>query len=509
MSNDLGDYQTPPELVARVLDVLARQGIRWTRVLEPTCGMGNFIVGALQHPALDVQTAHGIEIQAAHLTHAREQVATLTPPVHLLHDSIFSVDLRTLTWPDTGPLLILGNPPWVTNAALGAMASDNLPHKHNRKHMTGLDALTGKSNFDLAEAVILKLFDDLADQNPTIALLCKTSVARAILSFAAKNAVPIKRAALWHIDAKRWFNAAVDAGLLYIEIEAGHARYEMPVFASLDTHTPHTTIGVIDGQLVADVSTYSQCRTLDGNSSLTWRQGIKHDAAAIMELTRHDGDWVNKLGEVVHVEPSHRFPLLKSTDLFHGRTHIPRRHVIVTQHHLGEDTTHLQTTAPQLWAYLQHHATTFAQRKSSIYRNRPPFSMFGIGPYTFAPYKVAVSGLHKQPRFRLITPIGGQPVMLDDTGYFIPLQTHEQAALVVTLLTHPLAMAFFSALIFPDAKRPVTKKLLQRLDLAALLEHIGPDTAISRAQALTPTQPDWPQVIAHLFTPQSQQLSLL
>ena len=33
---DLGDFQTPPALVAAILDRLGPVGARWPRVLEPT-----------------------------------------------------------------------------------------------------------------------------------------------------------------------------------------------------------------------------------------------------------------------------------------------------------------------------------------------------------------------------------------------------------------------------------------------------------------------------------------
>ena len=36
------------------------------------------------------------------------------------------------------------------------------------------------------------------------------------------------------------------------------------------------------------------------------------------------------------------------------------------------------------------------KRKSSIYRGQPPFAMFGIGPYSFAPWKVAIGALQQE-----------------------------------------------------------------------------------------------------------------
>ena len=57
-----GDFQTPLELVNQVLECLHRTGKRWTRVLEPTCGQGNFIKGLIEGP-LSVEEIQAYEIQ--------------------------------------------------------------------------------------------------------------------------------------------------------------------------------------------------------------------------------------------------------------------------------------------------------------------------------------------------------------------------------------------------------------------------------------------------------------
>ena len=66
-------------------------------------------------------------------------------------------------------------------------------------------------------------------------------------------------------------------------------------------------------------------------------------------------------------------------------------------------------------------------RGSSIYRSCPPFSIFGIGEYSFAPWKVAISGFYKRLSFVAVAPLDGKPAMLDDTCYFLPCQTAGQA----------------------------------------------------------------------------------
>src|SRR5262249_61528519 len=103
--------------------------------------------------------------------------------------------------------LVVGNPPWVTSAELGCLAGAYMPPKSNVKNLAGLEARTGSSNFDVAEAVWLKLARELAAEAPTIALLCKSSVARSILQFADRAGLPVRDASIRRIDAARWFKA--------------------------------------------------------------------------------------------------------------------------------------------------------------------------------------------------------------------------------------------------------------------------------------------------------------
>ena len=175
--------------------------------------------------------------------------------------------------------------------------------------------------------------------------------------------------------------------------------------------------------------------------------------------------------------------MLKGSDLYHDTNDNPKRALIVTQKKLGEDTNLLKQSAPFLWNYLMAHASIFERRKSSIYDEQPPFTIFGIGDYSFAPYKIGISGFHKIPRFRAIGPVDGRPVMLDDTCYFIPCYTAKNAALLASILNDPLCLDFINSTIFSDAKRPITKKLLQRIDLTSLFKVIDRQTLISRANS--------------------------
>ncbi len=505
--SDLGDYQTPPALAAAVVARLERLGTRWPRVLEPTCGRGSFLAALLASESPPREFL-GVEIQAEHLDAARQiaHSAKTSLRVDLREASIFDLDLKNaLDWRDKGPLLVIGNPPWVTNAALGTLDSGNRPARINREKLRGIDAMTGASNFDIAEAVWLKLLSELRDERPTIALLCKTSVAFKVLEHAARAELPVSAAFLVKIDARLWFNASVAACLLCLSLDAGapvgFAR--IPSFPTLDAVVPDTILGVIRGRVVADLDAYTLFTDIDGTCPLVWRQGLKHDAAAVMELAvERDGGLVNGVGARVDVEPEYIFPLFKGTDLARADLLAAKRAVVVTQRVIGEDTTRLERAAPRLWAYLSAREDVFLRRKSSVYRGRPPFSIFGIGPYAFAPFKVAVSGLHKRPVFHAIG-----SAMLDDTCYFLPFSAPEPAALTAALLNDGPAAGLLAALTTAGAKRPVTKALLQRLDLHALFHRAERAALLARATRdvvrLTGREPNWPDRLESLLESES------
>ena len=470
-NNEFGDFQTPIELARALVNTLPRR--QWTRVLEPTCGVGNFLsVLAKSHP--DAERV-GIEVQPEYAVAASVFGRVITA-------SIFDFDLaRDIAWTsEPGPTLVIGNPPWVTNSQLSVLGSSNRPARANTDNARGIDAITGSSNFDIAEFIWIKLLAEFADHPVTVAMICKTQVARNILLHCARHGLPITGSTLRPIDAKKWFDAGVDACWFVVELGTGPTDHTAQMYPSMDSLRPSTRIGVVDGQLVADVDAYERSKQFDGISPLMWRQGIKHDASAVMELAENDGPRT-KLGTSVDIEAGYLFPLFKCTDVYRDRLKVVSRWMIVPQSHTGDDTAQLADSAPKLWKYLTDNAGALDGRKSSIYRSRARFCIFGVGPYTFAPYKIAISGFHKVPQFRMVGPYDSRPAVFDDATYLLPFEDPAACAVAQALLTGQEATDLIAALAFWDSKRPVTKKLLQRIDLHAVACATDPGALRERA----------------------------
>ena len=123
--------------------------------------------------------------------------------------------------------------------------------------------------------------------------------------------------------------------------------------------------------------------------------------------------------------------------------------------------------------YLNKYSDILLNRKSSIYKNRPRFCVFGIGDYAFSHWKVAISGLYKNIHFNAIGPYEGKPIMLDDTCYFISCKNEKEAVFISQLLNSPISIDFIHSLVFFDAKRPVTIDVLKRIDLRKLATKLG------------------------------------
>jgi len=469
---EFGDFQTPPAMAREVCSLLVQQGVEADVVLEPTCGVGAFLSAARE--AFPKARLLGWDINRDYVEQTKLALkqSGAGKRVCVGVQDFFTHDWEAELADIRGPLLVLGNLPWVTNATVSGMNGSNLPTKENFQGFRGIEARTGKSNFDISEWMLIRLVKALRGRSATIAMLCKTGTARKLLRFAWQNDGRIATASLYRIDAKKHFGASVDACLLLARTgEAGPA--EAKVFDSLSAKRAATTLGLAGQDLVFDIRTYRRLKHLEGLCPYQWRSGVKHDCASVMELRQTNGPTLeNKLGEDVDIEPDYLFPLLKCSDLANGRIE-PERFVIVTQRRVGEDTNVIAKTAPRTWRYLNSHSKLFDARKSSIYNNRMPFALFGIGEYAFAPWKVAVSGLHRTPRFLLIGPVDEKPVLFDDTCYFVPFEDEQEARVVAKILNSEECKEFLTSLTFTDSKRPITVELLQRLNIRALAEDAG------------------------------------
>jgi hypothetical protein len=459
-----GDFQTPVTLAQLCCEQLWQRGLRPKSILEPTCGLGHFLHAALQRfPS--IEKAAGFDISQKYLESAAATLSSFDDRVSLSCGDFFSVNWQQVIKELPAPLLILGNPPWVTNSELSRLEVENRPQRKNREQLPGIEALMGKSNFDISEWMIQQLIEQCVGTHTTVAMLCKSGVARKTLLGFWKRDMSFSDVTLHKIDASKHFLASVDACFFQLNTSPAPGK-EAQCFESLQT-SDSARIGYAHGRLIADWSRFENAQKWLGSERMKWRSGVKHDCAKIMELEQGEVSLTNGLGDLCDLEDEFLYPLLKSSDLMKGLVS-SRRRVLVTQKRVGAPTGTIADIAPRTWDYLLTHGERLDRRRSVIYKKKPRFSIFGIGPYSFAPWKVAISGFTAKLCFHLVGPGQNRCTMLDDTCYFLPFQSKEDGQFVCQLLNSKEALDFYEAFVFWDAKRPVTASLLSLLDLLEL-----------------------------------------
>ena len=471
---EFGDFQTPAALAKRAITLLADLGISPHTIIEPTCGKGSFLLAAAQ----TFPSAHrllGVDLNPEYISELRASVSRLgvQDKTTLVTGDFFSLDWEKILESLPEPILIVGNPPWVTSSELSALKSGNLPKKSNFQKHRGFDAKTGKSNFDISEWMLLKNLEWLDRRRGMIAVLCKTAVARKVLFHTWKRQAEISQAKIFRIDAHKHFEASVDACFLVVEVGDQTSR-DCLVYKTLSDKEPSSAIGFHDNIIIADVELYQRWRHLKGtDEAYVWRSGIKHDCSKVMEIERCGDQYRNGLGELIGLEDDYVFPMLKSSDVSNGSNSLGKKYMLVTQRYISEKTSQIKSLAPKTWRYLESHDEAFQRRGSSIYRNRPRFSIFGVGPYSFSPWKVAISGFYSELKFQIIGPRENKAVVFDDTVYFLACWSESEARFIGNLLNSKPAKEFYESMIFWTDKRPITSEILKRLNLQALSEELN------------------------------------
>jgi len=274
------------------------------------------------------------------------------------------------------------------------------------------------------------------------------------------------------IDSKKEFNVSVEAALFYCKLNS-LPTFDCTEFDFYNNLTSQLEFGWLNDKFVSNIDTYIHTKEIDGEFPFVWRQGLKHDCSTVMELDKVNEHYVNGLNEELKLEDDLVYGILKSSDLKNTVINQTRKFTIVTQKKVGQETKYIKTEYPKTYQYLTQHQAKFDARKSSIYNNKPLFSIFGIGDYSFKPFKVAISGLYKTFHFTLILPQHNKPVMLDDTCYLIGFDKIEFAVYALIPLNSDTTVQFLQSVTFPDAKRTFTKDVLMRIDLLELAKQIN------------------------------------
>jgi SAM-dependent methyltransferase len=167
-----------------------------------------------------------------------------------------------------------------------------------------------------------------------------------------------------------------------------------------------------------------------GECAHTIRHGVKDDAKAVYALDR---------AQLADLEPDHVFPYLKSRHVVkfglfgHDLQLVPLRQV-------GEDNeTELREQCPRTYDYLADNRDRLESRASSWLDRGPFYTLFGLGDYTWADYKIVWCRLGFKPHFAVVSTredpdLGEKPVVPGDHCMFVATDDEREAHLLCALL---------------------------------------------------------------------------
>jgi len=216
---------------------------------------------------------------------------------------------------------------------------------------------------------------------------------------------------------------------------------------------------------------------MEGNCIYEIRHGLKHDVADVLSVRplERNGDRLvvqrnsEDDKETYEIEAKAVYPFLQPRHIsawkIEGYTY-----AIIPQRKAGENNEErLARTLPLTYKYLERFKDRFMARKSRIFTQKPFYGLFGLGAYTWKPYKVCWCGLGFKPEFVVLSTVrdrllGERLPIPDGTIYFIPLDRKEEAHFVCALLNSELVHKFLSARS-GKSKRGLSKKVMEQLSL--------------------------------------------
>ena len=261
---EFGDFQTPPELAHSIVNFLKANGVNPATIVEPTCGTGSFVLASIN--TFPDAAIIGIDINSNYVNFLNNILTQKTKKknINIKQGDFFKEDWNKMINLLQEPILTVGNPPWITSATMTLIDGDNLPIKTNIHEFSGIEAKTGKSNFDISEWVIITLLKSLNGHHGILAMICKTSVARKALIYCNRNELSISNASMHLINGKKYFNVTVDICLFICHLIPNFQNYTCQIYPNLNYRDLIHEIGIIDNELIADIPNYQKWKHSKG-----------------------------------------------------------------------------------------------------------------------------------------------------------------------------------------------------------------------------------------------------
>jgi hypothetical protein len=149
-----------------------------------------------------------------------------------------------------------------------------------------------------------------------------------------------------------------------------------------------------------------------------------------------------KVDEVTEpIEPDLLYPLLRGRDV--QRWHAePSALILMVQDPIkrrGIDEKELQTRCPRAYGYLKRFEQVLRKRASRgisdmLKKGAPFYTMFAVGDYTFAPWKVVWPWISKGVRTAVVGLLNGKPVIPEHNVFLVECARRDEAFYICGLM---------------------------------------------------------------------------
>ena len=190
------------------------------------------------------------------------------------------------------------------------------------------------------------------------------------------------------------------------------------------------------------------------------RHGVKDDAEAVFAIER------DQLAEIEH---NRVYPYLKSRHIVkYGLFGHDLRLVPVDKAGEGDESS-LSAACPATYEYLDAHREQLADRGSSWLDGGPFYNVFGVGEYTWAPYKLVWCRLGFKPHFAVVSTatdptLGEKLVVPGDHCMFVGFENERAAHALCALLNSSVYQRTLRELA-GNGKASLSKSVVSELEL--------------------------------------------
>ena len=392
--------------------------------------------------------------------------------------------------------VVAGNPPWINWETIPdeyRRKTKPLWERHGLFPHSGMDVILGKSKKDLSMLMTYQVMEDFLAPGGTLAFIITRATLKSAGSgqgfrrFQLGDTTPIRPVHVDDLSAIKPFGSVGGSPLIIVLKKGERAIYPTPYafwkrksaakaswsWPSLEkakadsillsqVAEPVDNLDKTSPWITAERETLAVLRKMLGHAEYTAYAGVYSGGAngvywmRVIEEKPNGLLLVENIAEAgkravkpmrVEIEPDYLYPLLRASEVECWRAE-PKIAVLVVQDaqtRRGIDEKYLKGKSPRTWQYLSRFETLlrsraawkrfFTTRNGDSVRERAPFySMFAVGRYTFAPFKVVWPRMASSLDAAVVGPIKSMPVLPQETITFIPFDNRDEAHFVCALI---------------------------------------------------------------------------